>query len=51
MAVLEALLRAFHNVKSGLCFPSHETIAEARGCARSTVAEALGEATSGARFG
>ena len=27
--------------KSGLCFPSYEKIAEAAGCARSTVAEAL----------
>ena len=41
LAVLEALLWAFHNAKNGLCFPSYETIAEAAGCARSTVAEAL----------
>jgi hypothetical protein len=41
LAVLEALLRAFHNARSGLCFPSYERIAEAAGCARSTVAEAL----------
>jgi len=41
LAVLEALLWAFHNAKSGLCFPSYEKIAEAAGCARSTVAEAL----------
>ena len=40
LAVLEALLWAFHNARSGLCFPSYETIAEAAGCARSTVAEA-----------
>ena len=39
--VLEALLWAFHNARSGLCFPSYEKIAEAAGCARSTVAEAL----------
>ena len=39
--MLEALLWAFHNAKSGLCFPSYEKIAEAAGCARSTVAEAL----------
>ena len=39
--MLEALLRAFHNAKSGLCFPSYEKIAEAAGCARSTVAEAI----------
>jgi hypothetical protein len=41
LAVLEALLWGFHNAKSGLCFPSYETIAAAAGCARSTVAEAL----------
>jgi Helix-turn-helix domain len=41
LAVLEALLWAFHNAKSGLCFPSYETIAGAAHCARSTVAEAL----------
>jgi hypothetical protein len=40
LAVLEALLWAFHNARSGLCSPSYETIAEAAGCARSTVAEA-----------
>jgi hypothetical protein len=28
VAVLEALLWAFHNAKSGLCFPSYERIAE-----------------------
>jgi hypothetical protein len=41
LAVLEALLWGFHNAKSGLCFPGYEAIAEAAGCARSTVAEAL----------
>jgi hypothetical protein len=41
LAVLEALLWAFHNAKSGLCFPSYEAIAEAAHCARSTVAEAI----------
>jgi Helix-turn-helix domain len=41
VAVLEALLWAFHNARSGLCFPSYETIAEAAHCARSTVAEAI----------
>jgi hypothetical protein len=41
IAVLEALLWAFHNAKSGLCFPSYEAIAEAAHCARSTVAEAI----------
>jgi AraC-like DNA-binding protein len=49
LAVLEALLWAFHNAKSGLCFPSYERIAEAAGCARSTVAEAL-KALEGARI-
>jgi hypothetical protein len=39
--VLEAILWTFHNAKSGLCFPSYERIAEAAGCARSTVAEAI----------
>ena len=39
--MLEALLWAFHNAKSGLRFPSYEAIAEAAGCARSTVAEAI----------
>ena len=39
--MLEALLWGFHNAKSGLCFPSYETIAEAASCARSTVAEAI----------
>ena len=29
LAVLEALLWAFHNCRSGLCFPSYERIAEA----------------------
>jgi AraC-like DNA-binding protein len=41
LAVLEALLWGFHNAKSGICFPSYEKIAEAAGCARSTVAEAI----------
>jgi hypothetical protein len=41
VAVLEALLWAFHNARSGLCFPSYEAIAEAAHCARSTVAEAI----------
>jgi hypothetical protein len=41
LAVLEALLWAFHNAKSGLCFPSYEKIAEVAHCARSTVAEAI----------
>ena len=39
--MLEALLWGFHNAKNGLCFPSYEKIAEAAGCARSTVAEAI----------
>jgi Helix-turn-helix domain len=41
LAVLEALLWGFHNGKSGLCFPSYETIAAAAGCARSSIAGAL----------
>ena len=41
LAVLEALLWGFHNARSGLCFPSYETIADRAGCARSTVAEAI----------
>jgi hypothetical protein len=41
LAVLEAILWTFHNAKSGLCYPGYERIAEAAGCARSTVAEAI----------
>jgi Helix-turn-helix domain len=41
LAVLQALLWTFHNGKSGLCYPSYEKIAEAAGCARSTVAVAI----------
>ena len=37
----KALLWGFHNARSGLCFPSYETIAARAGCARSTVAEAI----------
>ena len=39
--LLEALLWVFHNNRSGLCFQSYETIAEATHCARSTAAEAI----------
>jgi Helix-turn-helix domain len=39
LAVLQALLWRFHNAASGKCFPSYEAIAEAAGCARSTVYE------------
>jgi len=39
--MLEALLWGFHNARSGLCFPSYESIADKAGCARSTVAEAI----------
>jgi hypothetical protein len=39
--VLGALLWAFHNARSGCCFPSYERIADRAGCARSTVAEAI----------
>jgi hypothetical protein len=41
MDVLRALLWQFHNGPTGRCFPSYERIAEAAGCARSTVAVAL----------
>jgi hypothetical protein len=41
LSVLERLLWGFHNAKSGHCYPGYERIAEAAGCARSTVAEAL----------
>ena len=37
--VLKALLWGFHNARSGLCFPSYESIADAAHCARSTVGE------------
>ena len=39
--VLGALLWAFHNARSGCCFPSYERIAAQADCARSTVAEAI----------
>ena len=39
--VLAALLWAFHNARSGCCFPSYERIAVRAGCSRSTVAEAI----------
>ena len=41
LAVLEALLWGFHNAKSGRCFPGYARIAEAAGCAVSTVGEAI----------
>lgn len=41
LAVLEALLWRFHNARGGLCFPSYERVADAAGCARSTVAVAI----------
>src|SRR5277367_4787764 len=41
VAVLEALLWSFHNARSGLCFPSYETIAERAKCTASTVGEAI----------
>ncbi|SDR63442.1 Helix-turn-helix domain-containing protein [Rhizobiales bacterium GAS113] len=40
-AVLEVLLWGFHNARSGLCFPSYDTIAARAACARSTVAVAI----------
>jgi len=39
--VLEALLWSFHNSKTGLCFPSYETIAAKARCSRDTVYEAI----------
>jgi hypothetical protein len=39
--VFRALLWDFHNAVTGLCFPSYEAIAEAAGCARSTVYESI----------
>ena len=41
MEVLEALLWGFHNSKTGLCFPSYESIAEKAKCSRDTVYEAI----------
>jgi Helix-turn-helix domain len=41
LEVLQALLWGFHNARTGVCFPSYESIAARAGCARSTVAEAL----------
>jgi len=35
------LLWVFHNVKTGLCIPGYDTLAEAAGCHRDTVAEAI----------
>ena len=42
LAVLRALLFSFANVVTGRCDPSFDTLAVASGCARSTVAVALG---------
>jgi hypothetical protein len=39
--VLEALLWLFHNCKSGLCFPSYESIAAKAKCSRSHVGAAI----------
>jgi DNA-binding MarR family transcriptional regulator len=41
LEVMECLLWRFHNARSGLCFPSYDSLAAAVGCARSTVATAL----------
>ena len=41
MDVLRALLWAFHNAKSGACFPSYEAIAEKANCKRDTVRHAI----------
>jgi hypothetical protein len=39
--VLKALLWGFHNARTGVCFPSYETIAAKAECNRDTVYEAL----------
>ena len=39
--MFKALLWDFHNARTGLCFPSYQTIADKADCARSTVALAL----------
>jgi CRP-like cAMP-binding protein len=39
--VLQALLRRFYSYRDGTCFPSYDTIAEAAGCCRATVAKKL----------
>jgi hypothetical protein len=39
--VFVALLWTFHNARTGLCFPSYESIADTAGCARSTVHAAI----------
>ena len=41
LAVLRALVLRFQNARSGRCDPSLEALAEASGCSRSTVVEAL----------
>ncbi len=41
MDVLEALLWKFHNAKTGLCFPSYESIAEKAKCCRASVIRAI----------
>ena len=41
LAVLKALLFGFHNLATGRCDPSLESLARMAGCARSTATEAL----------
>jgi hypothetical protein len=41
LAVLKALVFGFHNLATGRCDPSLDTLARRAGCARSTVIEAL----------
>jgi Helix-turn-helix domain len=41
MDVLEALLWGIHNSRSGLCYPSYDTIAKRARCNRDTVYEAI----------
>jgi hypothetical protein len=41
LAVLKALVFGFHNLATGRCDPSLDSLARVAGCARSTAAEAL----------
>jgi len=41
LEVLQALLWGFHNSRSGLCYPSYESIADKAECNRDTVYEAI----------
>ncbi len=41
LAVLRALMNEFYNHRTGECYPSYDTLAEAAGCCRETVRQAL----------